>query len=206
MTTIGVLALQGDFLEHEDALLTLGAGTRQVRNAGDLAGICGLIIPGGESTTFSRLIHDFRLLEPLRRLIAQGVPVWGTCAGLILLARRVDSLGFPTLGALDISVRRNGYGRQADSFEAELSVEALGAEPYPGIFIRAPLIMDAGQSVQVLARVPGGNGGRGQWTAVAVRQGNCLGTSFHPELTADVRFHRYFLEIVTSAGGEFTDV
>ena len=131
MNTIGILALQGDFIEHETALLQVGANTRQVRSAEDLRGLDGLIIPGGESTTFCRLMTDFGLYEPLRAFVKSGVPVWGTCAGMIVLAREASDLGFPTLEAMDIEVLRNAYGRQVESFEADLEVPALGSEPVP---------------------------------------------------------------------------
>lgn len=195
MANIGVLALQGDFLEHESVLRRLGADVRQVRQFSDLAGLDGLVIPGGESTTFSRLIQDFGLFDPLNRLLQDGVPAWGTCAGLILLAKRVDNLGFPTFGVLDVGVQRNGYGRQADSFESDIDVPALGPEDFHAVFIRAPVISDVGGEVDVLARLPAADGD----SPVAVRQGNFLGTAFHPELTDDPRFHEYFLDIVASA-------
>ena len=204
MTTIGVLALQGDFVEHEAALRRLRVETRQVRTADDLRpdgrpsgrGLDGLIIPGGESTTFCRLMQDFNLYQPLRALVRSGVPAWGTCAGMIVLARHASDLGFPTLEAIDIEVLRNAYGRQVDSFEEDLTVAALGAEPFHAVFIRAPVVASVGPGVEVLASVRREEGE----SAVAVRQGAVLATSFHPELTPDTRFHAYFLNIVTSAG------
>ncbi len=199
MTTIGVLALQGDFIEHEAMLRRLNVGVRQVRASDELRGLDGLIIPGGESTSFCRLMQDFNLYGPLRALIESGLPVLGTCAGLIVLAQRAPDLGFPTLDALDIGVRRNAYGRQLDSFEADLPVPALNSanspRPFHGVFIRAPVVDDVGAEVEVLARLPADAGGEGG-SAVALRQGPLLATSFHPELTDDDRFHRYFLEIV----------
>jgi pyridoxal 5'-phosphate synthase pdxT subunit len=198
MTTIGVLALQGDFAEHEAMLRRLGVNTREVRTAEDLRGLDGLIIPGGESTTFCRLMRDFNLYEPLRALLKAGTPVWGTCAGMIVLARHASDLGFPTLEALDIEVLRNAYGRQVDSFEADLEVSALGSEPFHAVFIRAPVVTSTGPDVEVLASVRDERGKRD--AAVAVRQGSLLATSFHPELTADSRIHRYFIEMVNSAG------
>lgn len=197
MTTIGVLALQGDFIEHEAMLRRLGATTRQVRSAGELRGLDGLIIPGGESTTFCRLMEDFGLYEPLVALVRLGVPVWGTCAGMIVLARRASSLPYRTLGALDIEVVRNAYGRQVQSFEADLDVPALGQKPFHAIFIRAPVVGEVGAGVEVLATLRRDSGGE---SPVAVRQGVLVATSFHPELTDDPRFHAYFLEIVRSAG------
>ena len=200
MTTIGVLALQGDFVEHEAALRRLRVETRQVRTADDLRpsgrGLDGLIIPGGESTTFCRLMQDFQLYQPLGAFVKAGVPTWGTCAGMIVLARHASDLGFPTLEAIDIEVLRNAYGRQVDSFEEDLTVAALGAEPFHAVFIRAPVVASVGPGVEVLASVRREEGE----SAVAVRQGTVLATSFHPELTPDTRFHAYFLNIVKSAG------
>jgi 5'-phosphate synthase pdxT subunit len=197
MITIGVLALQGDFAEHEAMLQRLGAGTRQVRTAEDLRGLDGLIIPGGESTTFCRLMTDFGLYEPLRAFVRSGAPVWGTCAGMIVLAREASDLGFPTLEAMDIEVLRNAYGRQVQSFEADLEAPALGGEPFHAVFIRAPVVASIGPTVEVLASVRRETGERE--APVALRQGLLMATSFHPELTADTRFHRYFLDIVKSA-------
>lgn len=197
MTTIGILALQGDFAEHREVLQKLGVQAREVRLPHELEGLNGLIIPGGESTAIGRIAYRYGLIEPIRSLIRQGMPVWGTCAGLILLARSVDSLDFPTLEVLDVHVRRNAFGRQVDSFEADLSVPALdrvAAEgekglPFRAVFIRAPIIERVGLGVAVLATLKDG-------TIVAVQQGHILGTAFHPELTEDTRFHRYFLDMV----------
>ena len=185
-STIGVLALQGDFAEHLAALHRLGVAGRQVRLPAHLEGLAGLIIPGGESTTIGKLAMAFGLIEPLRTFAAQH-PVWGTCAGAIFLsgdARRPQ----PLLGVMDITVERNAFGRQVDSFETDLAVPALDepARPYHAIFIRAPLIERVGPKVDVLASLPDGR-------TVAARQGHWLATSFHPELTDDLRFHRYFL-------------
>jgi len=203
VTTIGVLALQGDFIEHGAVLRRLNVGVRQVRASDKLGGLDGLIIPGGESTSFCRLMQDFNLYRPLRALIESGLPVWGTCAGLIVLAQRAPDLDFPTLDALDITVRRNAYGRQVDSFEADLPVPALNSadspRPFHGVFIRAPAVDDVGAGVKVLACLPADAGSKGG-SAVALRQGPLLATSFHPELTDDDRFHRYFLEIVRQQG------
>ena len=197
MTTIGVLALQGDFLEHVSMLRRIGAEAREVRSAEDFRALDGLIIPGGESTTLGRLIEDFHLLEPLRVFARSEIPTWGTCAGLIALARHANDLPFPTLEAIDIEVDRNAYGRQVDSFEADLDVPALGAEPFHAVFIRAPVVTSAGEGVEVLATVQ--HDGEPA-SPVAVRQGTSLATSFHPELTPDTRFHEYFLDIVRSQG------
>jgi 5'-phosphate synthase pdxT subunit len=196
--TVGVLALQGDFHEHEVMLRRLGVDTREVRSPEDLRGLDGLIIPGGESTTFCRLMTDFGLYEPLRAFVRTGVPVWGTCAGMIVLAREASDLEFPTLEAMDIEVLRNAYGRQVDSFEADLEIRALGDEPFHAIFIRAPVVTSTGPRVEVLASVRDEREGRE--APVALRQAHLLATSFHPELTADPRFHKYFLDMVAAAG------
>jgi pyridoxal 5'-phosphate synthase pdxT subunit len=198
LTTIGALALQGDFHEHESMLRRLSVSTRQVRSTEDLLGLDGLIIPGGESTTFCRLIADFNLQEPLRAFVKSGAPVWGTCAGMIVLARNASDLDFPTLEALDIEVLRNAYGRQVDSFESDIDVPALGDEPFHAVFIRAPVVASVGPDVEVLAMVR--DEADGGAAPVAVRQHTIMATSFHPELTNDVRFHRYFLELVQASG------
>lgn len=196
MTTIGVLALQGDFIEHEAVLHRLGVSTCQVRTPAGLRDLDGLIIPGGESTTFCRLMEDFGLYQPLAVFVRAGIPVWGTCAGMIVLARHAAGLSFPTLEGLDIEVLRNAYGRQVDSFEADLEIPVLGPEPFPGVFIRAPVVGRVGPVVQVLASLQRDSD---EARPVAVRQGVILATSFHPELTGDPRFHSYFLEIVRAA-------
>ncbi len=184
---IGVLALQGAFIEHEGMLQRLDAETAEVRLPGHLQGLDGLIIPGGESTTIGKLATEFGLLEPLRRFAAAR-PTWGTCAGLIFLARAVGRAQ-PLLGLMDIVVQRNAFGRQVDSYETELAVPALGERPFPAVFIRAPSIERVGPGVEVLARLADGR-------VVAARQGHLLATAFHPELTDDDRFHRLFLEMV----------
>jgi 5'-phosphate synthase pdxT subunit len=178
-------------------LRRLGAQTRQVRQPEELRGLDGLIIPGGESTTFCRLMEDFGLYEPLRAVIKRGMPVWGTCAGMIVLARRASDLDFPTLGAIDIEVLRNAYGRQVDSFESDLFVRPLGGLPFRGVFIRAPVVEKVGPGVDVLATVEKSDG---RESPVAVQQGAVICTSFHPELSDDTRFHQYFLDQVRSAG------
>ena len=189
MTRIGVLALQGDFAEHISVFQRLGIAAREVRHPQELADLDGLVIPGGESTTVARLISEFGLLEPLREQVQQGFPLWGTCAGMIVLAQQASELTWPTLGALAISVQRNAFGRQVDSFETDLNVPALGKQPFHAVFIRAPIVEEVSDGVEVLARLDGGK-------AVAVRQANVLATAFHPELTEDHRFHRYFVDIV----------
>lgn len=196
MTTIGVLALQGDFLEHAAMLKHLGVDVREVRTAEQLKGLDGLIIPGGESTTFGRLIEDFRLFEPLSAFVRSGTPTWGTCAGMILLAQHASVLPFPTLQAIDIAVDRNAYGRQVDSFEADIGVPQFGADPYHAVFIRAPVVTSVGPGVEVLASCARVDGEAER--PVAVRQGAVMATSFHPELTSDTRFHRYFVDLVRS--------
>lgn len=189
---IGLLALQGDFIEHAAMLEHLGVETREVRLPADLQGLDGLIIPGGESTTIGKLAEDFGLMKPMREFGRQKA-VWGTCAGSIFLSKDTRR-NQPLLGLMDIQVERNAFGRQVDSFEIDLPVECLKSfraenPPFHAIFIRAPLIENAGMDVEVLACLPDGR-------KVAARQGKWLATSFHPELTADDRFHRYFLELV----------
>jgi 5'-phosphate synthase pdxT subunit len=184
--TIGVLALQGDFAEHIHILRLLNVQAVEIRKPEQLADLDGLIMPGGESTTFAKLAVAYGLIEPLRAFCARGKPVWGTCAGMIFLAKDIGRPQ-PTLGLMDVKVKRNAFGRQVDSFEIDLEMPALGTEPFHAIFIRAPLIESVGRGVDVLARLPEG-------TIVAARQGNLLATSFHPELTGDTRLHRYFLE------------
>ncbi len=182
---IGVLALQGAFIEHEKMLDRLGAQPVEVRLPEQLAGLDGLIIPGGESTTIGKLATDFGLMEPLRRFAA-GRPTWGTCAGLIFLARDAGRPQ-PLLGLMDVAVARNAFGRQVESFEADLKVPVLGEPPFPAVFIRAPLIERVGPGVEVLAWLADGR-------IVAARQGRWMVTAFHPELTDDDRFHRLFLK------------
>lgn len=189
--TVGVLALQGDFREHNEILRRIGADPVEVRLPRQLAAVTHLIIPGGESTTIGRLLALYGMLEPLRARAERDLAVWGTCAGAILLARDILDQkrgGQPTLGVMDITVRRNAYGSQLDSFELPLDAPAFGEGPLPGVFIRAPQIESVGRDVEVIARLPGG-------AIVAARQGRLLATTFHPELTGDARVHRYFLEL-----------
>ena len=185
---IGVLALQGAFIEHINILCSLSVDAVEVRKPEQLRDLDGLIIPGGESTTFGKLAVEYGLIEPLRAFCNSGKPVWGTCAGMIFLAKDVGRKQ-PVLGVMDVQVQRNAFGRQVDSFEVDLDIPALGKKPFHAIFIRAPLIESVGKGVEVLAKLDDG-------TVVAARQGNLLATSFHPELTNDTRFHRYFLERV----------
>ena len=184
---VGVLALQGAFAAHEDALRGLGVDTRQVRTPLDLAQVHALVMPGGESTTMSRLLDTSRLFEPLQQRLARGMPVFGTCAGMILLAANVLD-GRPdqhSFGVIDIDVRRNGYGRQVDSFETDIMVAGLSA-PFHAVFIRAPKVETAGTAVEVLATHDG--------VPVLARQGHVMVASFHPEITPDARLHEMFLQ------------
>jgi len=188
---VGVLALQGDFAEHQAMLARLGAEVVQVRLPGELAGLSGLILPGGESTTMGKLMVAYGLLEPLRAF-GRTHALWGTCAGAILLSRDIHR-DQPLLGLMDITVQRNAFGRQVDSFEVELEVRLNGTsdfagKPYHAVFIRAPLIESVSGEARVLAALADGR-------IVAAQQGKLLATSFHPELTPDDRFHRYFLEL-----------
>lgn len=185
---VGVLALQGDVREHEAVLTRLGADVVRVRRAEELRGVGGLVIPGGESTVIDKLARTFGVRDAIVERIRGGMPVYGTCAGLILLADRIaDGIaGQRTFGGLDVTVRRNAFGRQTESFEADLDVPALGAEPVHAAFIRAPVVEHVGPEVDVLARTPDGR-------IVAVEQGPLLGTAFHPEVTGETRFHARFL-------------
>ena len=197
MTTIGVFALQGDVREHLRTLSDLGVRAVGVRRPTELAACDGLVLPGGESTTMSKLARTFELLEPLRDRVKTGMPTFGTCAGMILLADRIEDgiAGQETIGGLDITVRRNAFGRQVDSFEGNLAFAGL-KDPVHAIFIRAPWVEDVGDSVEVLARVEGGPAtGR----IVAVRQGHLMATSFHPEVGGDTRVHELFVDLVRAA-------
>jgi len=188
---VGVLAIQGDFAEHIAVLGKLGVKAREVRLPEHLDSVDGLIIPGGESTTLSRLMTIYNLREPVERMAAEGRAVWGTCAGLIMLSREITEQDPIPLGIMDIGVQRNAFGRQVDSFEQTIDVSALGPDPFHAIFIRAPVIIRVGDGVEVLSALDADR-------PVAVRQGNLMATAFHPELTDDYRFHSYFLEL---AGG-----
>ena len=195
---VGVLALQGAFREHLRALAVLGAAAREIRQLKDLdqpSSIEALIIPGGESSTMGKLLVDLGLLEPIRQRILAGMPVYGTCAGLILLCREIENSSQPRIAVLNARVRRNAFGRQVDSFEAALTMPVLGSEPIPAVFIRAPIILDTDPGVEILASYPLD----GEERPVAVRQGQILATAFHPELTPDTRLHRYFLDFCRQA-------
>jgi len=187
---IGVLASQGAFIEHIEKLRQLGVEAMPVRLPEELEGLDGLIIPGGESTSIGRLMRDYKLTQAIRDRVKNGMSVFGTCAGMILMARKGDNPAFEPLGLMDIAVRRNAFGRQVESFETELNVLALGEKPFPGVFIRAPLVERVDGTVEVLARLADG-------TIVAARDGKMLALAFHPELTDDLRFHQYFLEIIS---------
>ncbi len=191
MTTIGVLALQGAFIEHVYALERLGFGAREVRLPRDLDGLDGLIMPGGESTTIGKLMVQYALDAPIRERAQAGFPIWGTCAGMILLAKDIGGLHQPLIGVMDIAVERNAFGRQLDSFEADLTIPPIGDIPFRAVFIRAPLIHTVGGDVDVIAQLADGR-------IVAARQGNLLATSFHPELTNDDRLHRYFVDEIVA--------
>ncbi len=188
---VGVLALQGDVREHLRTLERLGAVAVPVRRPEELASVSGLVLPGGESTVIDKLARSFGLHDPIRRAIAAGLPTYGTCAGLILLADRIldATAGQQSFGGLDVTVRRNAFGSQLDSFETELAISGWEAPPVRAVFIRAPIVVDAGETVEILATVEDGR-------IVAVRQGSVFGTSFHPEVTGDVRFHRLLLDLI----------
>jgi 5'-phosphate synthase pdxT subunit len=186
---IGILASQGAFAEHIDILHQLEVEALPVRLPSELRGLDGLIIPGGESTSISRLMLDYNLASEIRNLAKSGLPILGTCAGMILLAKEILDSDVEPLGLMDITVRRNAFGRQKESFETELAIPALGEKPFPGVFIRAPIIEQANNKVEILTRLTNGTG-------VAARQGKILASAFHPELTDDLRFHQYFLNIV----------
>ena len=191
---VGVLALQGDFREHLRVLESLGADAVGVRRAEELDGLRGLVIPGGESSVMDKLSRTFGVAEPLKAAIADGLPVYGTCAGLIMLANTVSDgiAGQQTLGGFDVVVRRNAFGSQLDSFETDLSIPAVGPEPMHAVFIRAPIVESVGAGVTSLATLDDGR-------IVAIEQGNLVGTAFHPEITGDTRFHEYFLAKVRAA-------
>ena len=188
---VGVLALQGDFREHLAVLTALGMEAVPVRRARELDQVAGLVIPGGESTVMDKLSRAFGLREPLRARIASGLPVYGTCAGLIMLSDRVlDALpDQQTLGGIDVTVRRNAFGNQNDSFETDLDVDLFDGPPVHAAFIRAPIVEEVGPAAEAIATLDDGR-------VVAVRQGNLLGTSFHPEITGETRFHEYFVSLL----------
>lgn len=187
---VGVLALQGAFLEHEKVLKKLGCEVVQVRKREHLDDLDGLIIPGGESTTIGKLLNEFNLSDRVNELAGEGMPVFGTCAGLILMAKEIVDTDQPRLGLMDITAQRNAFGRQVDSFETDIAVKGLDSKPFKAVFIRAPYITEVRNDVEVLAKVDD--------KIVLAREYNLLAAAFHPELTDDTRIHEYFLEIVKS--------
>ena len=190
---IGILASQGAFAEHIATLRNLEVEALPVRLPSELEGVDGLIIPGGESTSISRLMANYNLTSEIKSLAKSGLPIFGTCAGMILLAKELPDSKVEPLGLMDIVVRRNAFGRQVDSFETELAIPVLGEKPFPAVFIRAPIIEQADSKVEILAKLNNG-------ASVAARQGKLLAAAFHPELTSDLRFHQYFLNIVAKGG------
>jgi len=186
---IGVLALQGAFAEHIAILHQLKAQALPIRLPTELDGLDGLVIPGGESTSIGKLMLDYNLMNVIGNLAKNGLPILGTCAGMILLANKTSDSNIKPSGIMDITVRRNAFGRQRESFETDLSIPVLGEKPFPGIFIRAPIIEEANGEIEILATLSDG-------TKVAARQEKILASAFHPELTSDLRLHRYFLDIV----------
>lgn len=187
MITIGILALQGGIEEHETHLHQLGANSIQIKQPGQLSGCQGLILPGGESSTIGRLLSETALQKEIIELAVQGLPIWGTCAGMILLAKKILNQANTYLQLLDITICRNAYGRQLGSFQTEAMIPALSKTPFPLIFIRAPYVTQVGKNVRILLKLDG--------KIVAVQEGQLLGTSFHPELTCDLRFHQFFLSL-----------
>jgi len=186
---VGVLALQGTFAEHIESLRQLNVEAPPIRLLHELNTLDGLVIPGGESTTMLRLMESFGLTRRIRELAKDGLPIWGTCAGMILLARNVSNHEMETLGLMAIKVTRNAFGSQVDSFEADLEIPLIGEEPFHAVFIRAPIVEEAGQGVKILSRLPDGS-------IVALRQNRLLACAFHPEFTHDLRFHSYFLDMI----------
>ena len=197
--TIGVLSLQGDVREHVMALTACGAQVRLVRRPEDLHQLDGIVVPGGESTTIDKLARIFGVREPLMAALREGLPAYGSCAGMILLADRVvdGTRDQQTFGSIDITVRRNAFGRQVESFESDVDITGIDDGPFHAVFIRAPWVEQAGPEVTVLGQVDVPGAGP---KIVAVRQGNRIVTSFHPEMTGDLRVHRYFVDLVVSAG------
>lgn len=188
---MGVLAAQGAFVEHIDILRRLKVEAKPIRLPRELAGVDGLIIPGGESTSISKLMLTYHLMDEVKNLVQSGLPVFGTCAGMILLASKISDSDVVPLGLMDIVVGRNAFGRQRESFETDLSIPVLGRKPFPAVFIRAPVIREVNGKAEVLAKLADG-------AAVAAQQGRLVVSAFHPELTSDLRFHQYFLDIVSS--------
>ena len=186
---VGVLALQGTFIEHIKILQQLGVEAPPIRLPSELDTLDGLIIPGGESTTMLRLMESFGLIRPIKEMALGGLAIWGTCAGMVLLAKSISNYEMETLGLMDIGIRRNAFGSQPDSFEVDLEIPAVGEEPFHAIFIRAPVIEKAEPCVKILSHLP-------NRAIVSVRQNRLLACAFHPEFTTDLRFHNYFLDMV----------
>jgi 5'-phosphate synthase pdxT subunit len=187
---VGVLALQGTFIEHIEILRQLSVEALPIRLPHELNTLDGLIIPGGESTTMMRLMESFGLIQPIREMAREGLAIWGTCAGMVLLAKSVSNHEMETLGLMDMKIRRNAFGSQIDSFEIDLEIPAVGEEPFHAVFIRAPVIKEAKPGVKILSRLPDG-------TIIAAKQNRLLACAFHPEFTNDLRFHNYFLNMVS---------
>lgn len=187
---VGVLALQGTFIEHISMLRRLGVEAPPIRLPHELDTLDGLIIPGGESTTMLRLMESFGLIQPIREMARDDFPIWGTCAGMVLLAKSVSNYEMETLGLMDMKIRRNAFGSQTDSFEVDLKIPLVGEEPFHAVFIRAPIVKEARPGVKILSRLPDG-------TIVASRQNRLLACAFHPEFTDDLRFHSYFLNMIS---------
>jgi 5'-phosphate synthase pdxT subunit len=186
---VGVLALQGTFVEHIEILRQLGVEASPIRLPYELNNLDGLIIPGGESTTMLRLMESFGLIRPIKEMALGGLAIWGTCAGMVLLAKSISNHGMETLGLMDIKIKRNAFGSQPDSFEVDLEIPAMGEKPFRAVFIRAPVIEEAESSVKILSCLPDG-------AIVTARQNRLLACAFHPEFTDDLRFHNYFLDMV----------
>jgi len=186
---VGVLALQGTFIEHIEILQRLGVEAPPVRLPHELHALDGLIIPGGESTTVLRLMKSSRLIHSIKEMAMSGLAIWGTCAGMVLLANSISNYQMETLGLMGMKIRRNAFGSQPDSFEMDLEIPSLGERPFHAVFIRAPVIEEAEPGVEILSRLPNG-------AVVSARQNRLLACAFHPEFTSDVRFHNYFLDMV----------
>jgi len=186
---VGVLSLQGTFIEHIEILRQLGVEAPPIRLPHELNALDGLIIPGGESTTILRLMESFGLIRPIKEMVLNGTAIWGTCAGMVLLAKSISNYEMETLGLMDMKIRRNAFGSQPDSFEVDLEIPAVGRKPFHAVFIRAPVIEEVEPGVKILSRLPNG-------TIVSARQNRLLACAFHPEFTDDLRFHNYFLGMV----------
>lgn len=189
MIKIGVLALQGDYLEHQRILQILGINSTYIKTPDQLNKIDGLIVPGGESTTINKLMNSYNIKAPLKKLVRRGMPIWGTCAGMIIIANKIVQSTPKPLSLIDITVDRNAFGNQTESFEQLITFSKIGKQPFRSIFIRAPQIIDIGETIDVLGRLPNKQ-------PVAVKQNNILATSFHPELTNDYRIHEFFVNMI----------